>query len=133
MQNASPAQLLASLPEATRQAAIETLDTETKAALAYHWPFWARSNQNEPQGTWTYWLILAGRGFGKTRTGAETVRSWVKTCDMVNLIGATVSDARDIMIEGESGILALCPDDERPVYRKSESKLLWPNGAVSLI
>jgi phage terminase large subunit-like protein len=132
-QNASPAQLLASLPEATRQAAIDALDIETKAALAYHWPFWARPNQLEPAGDWTYWLILAGRGFGKTRTGSETVRQWIKTCDMVNLIGATVDDARDIMIEGESGILAVCPDKERPEYKKSERKLVWPNGAVSLI
>lgn len=133
MQNASPAQLLASLPETIRQAAIETLDIEAKAALAYHWPFWARTNQLEPAGNWTYWLILAGRGFGKTRTGSETVRKWVQTCDMVNLIGATVDDARDIMIEGESGILAICPDNERPEYKKSERKLVWPNGAISLI
>ncbi len=90
-------------------------------------------DQREPQGDWTYWLILAGRGWGKTRTGAETVRQWVKTCDMVNLIGATVDDARDIMIEGESGILAICPEAERPDYKKSERKLIWPNGAVSLI
>lgn len=76
---------------------------------------------------------MAGRGFGKTRTGAETVRQWVKTCDMVNLIGATVDDARDIMIEGESGILAICPDGERPEYKKSERKLVWPNGAISLV
>ncbi len=126
--------MLASLPAAERQKAIDSLPLETKAQLAYHWPFWARQNQREPQGDdWVYWLILAGRGFGKTRTGAETVREWVKTCEMVNLIGATVDDARDIMIEGESGILAICPDDERPIYRKSERKLLWPNGAVSLI
>jgi phage terminase large subunit-like protein len=52
---------------------------------------------------------------------------------MVNLIGATVDDARDIMIEGESGILAICPDGERPDYKKSERKLVWPNGATSLI
>lgn len=132
--NASPAQLLASLPAVERQRAIDDLPLATKAQLAYHWPFWARVNQREPEGEdWVYWLILAGRGFGKTRTGAETVRRWVKTCEMVNLIGATVDDARDIMIEGESGILAICPDDERPTYRKSERKLLWPNGATSLI
>lgn len=77
--------------------------------------------------------MLAGRGFGKTRTGAETVRHWVKTSNLVNLIGATADDARDIMIEGESGILAICPDAERPEYRKSDRKLLWPNGATSLI
>jgi phage terminase large subunit-like protein len=79
------------------------------------------------------WLILAGRGFGKTRTGAETVREWVKGNKYVNLIGATADDARDIMIEGESGIMAICPNQERPVYRKSERRLDWPNGAKSLI
>ena len=78
-------------------------------------------------------MILAGRGFGKTRTGAEQVRAWVKDFPLVNLIGATADDARDIMIEGESGILRICPDAERPQYKKSERKLLWPNGATSLI
>jgi phage terminase large subunit-like protein len=133
MLNASPAQLLASLPAAAQQKALEELDDETRAHLAYHWPFWARTDQVIPEGNWTYWLILAGRGWGKTRTGAETVRQWVKTSPIVNLIGATVDDARDIMIEGESGILAVCPEDERPDYKKSERKLVWPNGAVSLI
>jgi phage terminase large subunit-like protein len=79
------------------------------------------------------WLILAGRGFGKTRTGGETVRQWVKTNAFVNLIGATADDARDIMIEGESGILAICPKDERPLYVSSKRRLEWPNGAISLI
>lgn len=77
--------------------------------------------------------MLAGRGFGKTRTGAELVRQWIKRYPLVNLIGATADDARDIMIEGESGILAICPKDERPEYKKSARKLLWPNGAKSLI
>jgi phage terminase large subunit-like protein len=125
--------LLASLPEAERAKALESIPLSTKAELAYHWPFWSRADQRVPEGDWVYWLILAGRGWGKTRTGAETVREWVKTCDMVNLIGATVDDARDIMIEGESGILAICPAGERPDYRKSERKLIWPNGATSLI
>lgn len=125
--------MLASLPEAERNARLNDLPDEVKAQLAYHWEFWARQDQLIPAGDWTYWLILAGRGWGKTRTGAETVRQWVKTIDMVNLIGATVDDARDIMIEGESGILAICPDAERPEYKKSERKLVWPNGATSLI
>jgi len=79
------------------------------------------------------WLILAGRGFGKTRTGAETVRQWVRTNKFVNLIGATADDARDIMIEGESGLLAICPNDERPQYVASKRRLEWQNGAISLI
>jgi phage terminase large subunit-like protein len=61
------------------------------------------------------------------------VRESVKTCPYVNLIGATADDARDIMVEGESGLLAICPRGERPDYRKSERKLIWPSGAVSLI
>ena len=74
---------------------------------------------------------MAGRGFGKTRTGAEWVRQQVKRFPIVNLIGATLDDARDIMIMGESGILAICPNDERPRYVDRE--LRWPNGAKSLI
>ncbi|WP_207000724.1 DNA-packaging protein [Trinickia mobilis] len=93
----------------------------------------ARPNQLAPDGDWYVWLILAGRGFGKTRTGAEWIRQQVKRYQFCNLIGATSDDARDIMIEGESGILAVCPQGERPLYKKSERKLLWPNGAVSLI
>ncbi len=93
----------------------------------------ARDEQLPPPGDWTYWLILAGRGFGKTRTGAEWVREQVKTCRFVNIIGATADDARDVGIEGESGILAVCPAAERPEYRPSQRKLVWPNGAQSLI
>ena len=78
-------------------------------------------------------MIIAGRGFGKTRTGAEQVRVWAQDYPLVNLIGATADDARDIMIEGESGILAICPDDERPKYLPSKRRLEWPSGAKSLI
>ena len=99
----------------------------------YDWLANARPNQLAPPGTWTTWLILAGRGFGKTRTGAEQVRIWVRNYPFVNLIGATSDDARDIMIEGESGILAICPKDERPRYIANKKQLVWPNGAKSLI
>lgn len=102
-------------------------------ALYYDWSFWARDKQRLPESDYFIWLILAGRGFGKTRTGAETVREWVKENRYVNLIGATADDARDIMIEGESGILAVCPTTERPVYVASKRRLEWPNGATSLI
>jgi phage terminase large subunit-like protein len=101
--------------------------------LEYDWRFWARDKQLPPPEPWRYWVILAGRGFGKTRTGAEWVREEARRYPMVNLIGATADDARDIMIEGESGILAICPPDERPEYRISKRRLEWPNGAWSLI
>ena len=86
------------------------------------WDFWARPDQILPAGAWYVWLILAGRGYGKTRTGGETVRQWVKRYRFVNLIAATADDARDIMIEGESGILAICPKHARPYYRVSKSR-----------
>jgi phage terminase large subunit-like protein len=106
-------------------------------ALPYIWQFWVRPDQQQPpefrSGAKTYWLAKAGRGWGKTRVGAETVREWVQNFRYVNLIGATADDARDIMIEGESGILAICPKNERPAYLSHKSQLRWPNGAISLI
>jgi predicted phage terminase large subunit-like protein len=115
------------------KAAIERLTGLEAEALQYDWNEWARDSQRRPEGEWANWLILAGRGFGKTRTGAETVRHWVGDFPFVNLIGATADDARDIMIEGESGLLAICPRYERPRYLPSKRRLDWPNGARSLI
>lgn len=101
--------------------------------MLYDWELSARPEQLAPIGNWRTWLILAGRGFGKTRTGAEWVREQIKNYPLVNLIGSTANDARDIMIEGESGILAICPQNERPEYKASKRQLSWPNGAKSLI
>jgi phage terminase large subunit-like protein len=121
-------------PRAEREAILASLSDEQLASLKHAWWWIGRPSQFLPEGDWTYWLIKAGRGFGKTRTGAETVREWIKQGHRyVNLIGATADDARDIMVQGESGILAVCPDDERPEYRPSQRKLIWPNGAESLI
>ncbi len=102
-------------------------------SLAWLWYLQARDDQLPPVGPWTYWLVLAGRGYGKTRVGAEWVREQVKRHRYVNLIGATSDDARDVLVEGESGILAICPPRERPEYVPSKRKLVWPNGATSLI
>lgn len=116
-------------------AILAQLSNDELAALKWDWSFWAREAQQQPlsfrNGSKTFWLIDAGRGFGKTRTGAETVREWARSFRYVNLIGATLDDARDIMIEGESGILAICPRNERPRYVGRE--LLWPSGCKSLI
>jgi phage terminase large subunit-like protein len=99
----------------------------------YRWTMNARPNQLPPPGNWRVWLIQAGRGFGKTRIGAEWTRESAKQYPLVNIIGATADDARDIMIEGESGILACCPPQERPEYLPSKRRLEWPNGARTLI
>ena len=96
----------------------------------YRWSIHAREKQRLPLGDWTYWLIKAGRGFGKTRTGAETVRSWKNDYPIINLIGATAADVRDIMVEGESGILNISPKWDKPHYEPSKKKLTWNNGAI---
>ena len=100
------------------------------------WEFWARPNQLEPAGDWVNWLVMAGRGFGKTRIGAEQVRKWVKEFPMVNLVGPTTADIRDVMVQGGgagSAIMEICGKDERPVYEKSKRRLVWRNGAQSLL
>lgn len=102
-------------------------------ALAKDWSVWGRTDQHEPGGAWFIWLILAGRGWGKTRTGAEAVRSRVERgrAGRVALVARTVSDARDVMVEGESGILACSPSYFRPTYEPSKRRLTWPNGAIA--
>lgn len=131
--NVSPAELLSSLPEDERAALLETLSDEEALALCYDWPFWARPNQLAPAGDWQTWLLLAGRGFGKTRTGAEQVRSWVESqCySRIALVAPTAADARDVMVEGESGILAISPPTWRPLYEPSKRRITWPNGAIA--
>ncbi len=90
-------------------------------------------NQLAPEGNWRVWLILAGRGFGKTRSGAEWVREQVERqrCGRIALVAETAADARNVMVEGESGILAISRPDCRPVYEPSKRRLQWPNGAVA--
>ena len=117
----------------TRVRLLEEMTTLECAQLFHDWAFWARPEQAPPDGDWIIWLILAGRGAGKTRAGAEAVRTWAQTYPIVNLIGATIADARDIMVRGESGILACCRRDERPRFLAADLRLEWPNGAVSAL
>lgn len=112
---------------------ISKLTPKESEYLFFDWEFWARDKQMLPAAPFFCWVLLAGRGFGKTRAGAETVRIWAKKYRYVNLIGATADDARDIMITGESGIMNICPPGERPEYKASSRRLVWPNGAESLI
>lgn len=126
------------LPKKKRLEFIRSLSEKEAQDFEYNWSIWARPNQLLPPenailGGWATWLIKAGRGFGKTRVGAETVRQWVKDYPIVNIAGPTASDARDVMVQGPSGILAVCPRHERPEYIKGERLLRWPNGATSLV
>ena len=124
---------LVDLPERERLEILAQLSEDECAALLYDWPLWARENQVPPPGSWRVWLLLSGRGFGKTRVGAEWTRSQVLVYEHVNLIGPTAADVRDVMVEGESGIMACCPPHEKPVYLRSARLLKWPNGARSLL
>lgn len=113
----------------------ELSDVET-LELFYDWETWARPNQQIPDGDWwTIWLILAGRGWGKTRCGAEFVRYHVenKLAGRIALIAEDAGDARDVMIEGESGILAISHPKCKPVFVPSKRRIEWPNGAIATI
>ncbi len=114
-------------------AVFAALSDEDADRLVHDWELHARPEQLLPPGEWTVWMILAGRGFGKTRCGVEAVKNWARNYSRVNLAGATADDVRDIMIEGESGILAHCSRSERPKYYPSKRKLVWPSGCVSLL
>ena len=124
---------LASLPEALRSDLIGTLTATQAKALIHDWPFWARRSQLPPKGDWRVWLLLAGRGFGKTRTGAELVRARVmaRIARRIALVAPTAADARNVMVEGESGLLAIALDGHRPLYEPSKQRLTWPNGAIA--
>lgn len=100
--------------------------------LSYNWQQMARANQLPPKGDWRVWLILAGRGFGKTRTGAETLRQWVSqgVCRRLALVAETEAEVRQVMVEGSSGLLTIHPPAERPLYEPSKRLLSWPNGAI---
>lgn len=91
----------------------------------------ARPDQKPPSGDWLTWLVRGGRGAGKTRTGGEWTQRITKVAPRIAIIAPTGPDARDILVEGESGILATAKPEERPVWEPSKRKLTWPNGAVA--
>lgn len=97
----------------------------------WHWPLHARPSQLPPPGDWRVWLVMAGRGFGKTRTGAEWINA-VAEADpeaRIALVAANLNEARSVMVEGESGIMACVRPDRRPDFEPSLRRLTWPNGA----
>ncbi len=104
-------------------------------AYLYDWRFWRRPDQTPPAGDWRCWLILAGRGFGKTRTGAEWIRAEAERTPglRIALVAANLADARAIMVEGESGLLTLTPPDQPILFEPSLRRLTWPNGAMATL
>lgn len=127
--------MIAALPPEDRTALLTGLTDQEAEQLIYDWPFWARPDQLPPAGDWPGWLILAGRGWGKTRTGAETVRDMVERglWGRVALVAPTAADARDVMVEGQSGLVNVCPPWNRPLYEPSKRRVTWPNGALATL
>lgn len=103
--------------------------------LGAYWPFWARFEQLPPTGDWRTWLICAGRGFGKTRAGAEWVRHIAEDnpSARIALIASSIGEARRVMIEGESGLLACHTHAQMPQFEASLRRLTWPNGAQATL
>ena len=133
----SGAVLVASADVAARKAFLRSLTNEQVRALPYLFEFWAMEHQLPPDGDWRTWVILGGRGAGKTRAGAEWVRSMVEgsrprdpgKAHFIGLIGETMEQAREVMVFGQSGILACSPPDRRPTWIAGRNMLVWPNGA----
>jgi phage terminase large subunit-like protein len=126
----SLAQIIAELPEEQRAEVLAGMDPD---ALQWDWGFWGRPEQQRPDGEdWNIWMYLAGRGAGKTRTAAEWVRKEAadtsKGQKRFALVARTAADVRDVIVEGESGIINVTPPSERPLYEPSKRRLTWPNG-----
>lgn len=140
---ASQAELLSWLNEKDRQTVLDGLTDDELRALEHDWKFWARTNQLPPTSEWFVWLILAGRGFGKTRTGVEWIRGQVEgdtpmiapagAPSRIALVATTSADGRDVMVEGESGLLACARPGYRPIYEPSKRRVSWKNGIVATI
>lgn len=123
------------LERAKRQDALDRLGAGTRRALMEGWACRARPAQLPPPGDWFVWLIMAGRGFGKTRAGAEWVRAIAEADDTarIALVAASLHEARSIMVEGESGLLAIAPAGRRPHWHPALRQLVWPGGARATI
>lgn len=137
----SGAAWLASAPLETQRAFLESLSEGALLALPWLFEFWALDHQLPPEGAWRSWAVLGGRGAGKTRAGAEWVRASVEgarprdpgRARRVALVGETYDQAREVMVFGESGILAVSPPDRRPRWEATRRRLVWPNGAVAQV
>jgi predicted phage terminase large subunit-like protein len=123
------------LSEQERAKVLNDLTEDQALDLLYNWEFWARPNQLPPPGKWMVWLLLAGRGFGKTRTGAEYVRMKVERGEAkrIALVAPTAADARDVVVEGDSGLLAISDPRFKPIYEPSKRRITWPNGAIATL
>ncbi len=126
---------LMSLDPEERRRKLAAMPDDERRVFEWHWAFWARKEQMPPVGEWRTWLIMAGRGFGKTRAGSEWIRARADFDPGVRiaLVAASLGEARAVMVEGEAGLLAVCPPRRRPTYEPSLRRLTWPNGAQATL
>lgn len=114
---------------------LEAIDRLPGGSHILDWYAQARKEQLWPLGDWFVWLLLGGRGGGKTRSVVEATidRVFQGYTERGALVARTSADARDVLVEGESGIMAKAPDDFRPRYEPSKRRLTWPNGALTTL
>lgn len=126
----SPVQILAELNDDERAEWLNGLTPEQTARLRYEWKFWARPGQLAPEGDWRTWLVLAGRGFGKTQIGAQWIRDRVENqgARMVALVAETQKDLEEVMIPR---LIKVTPPDIAPEVRFKPVRIRWPNGAIA--
>ena len=132
---ASSLNWLSEEPPEVRTRVASHFDQIERNEFGYHWDIWARPAQLPPPGDWRIWMVMAGRGFGKTRAGAEWVRMIAESDPeaRIALVSSSIADARAVMVEGESGILACTPPERAPVFEPSLKRLRFPNGAQALL
>lgn len=137
-------ELWASMDPTERESFLGGLSEAEAEALLSDWSIWGRQNQQLPQQDFFAWLILAGRGWGKTRTGAETCAQWIEEAIedpsltggdplRIALVAETAGDARDVIVEGESGLLTYCPSHLRLDYEPSKRRLTWYNQSNKVV
>ena len=126
---------LLALPRDERLARIAALSEQERKEMLRHWRLWARREQLAPPGDWMIWLVMAGRGFGKTRAGAEWVRMIARQNPdaRIALVASSLGEARAVMVEGESGLVEIAPPDAAPVYESSIRRVRWRNGAQAFL
>lgn len=126
---------LATLSPEAQATIVAALPDNVRRTVNEAWDVWAHHGQAQPPGDWRVWLIRAGRGFGKTRAGAEWVSAFVRRqpAARVALVGATEADVRQVMVQGPSGVIAVARDDEAPRWRAATGEVHWPGGAIATV
>src|SRR5882762_390398 len=127
-----PAAFIAGLSPPEKAALDQVLGPEL-ATIRWNWQAYARANQLPPEGDWLTWLVLAGRGFGKTRCGAEWVRAEVTAgrATRIALIAETQKDLEEVMVFGQSGLLSVFPPHQKPRITKKPIRIEFHTCAIA--